>query len=274
MGNETESPSQDSKGSERRLGRRIWAITSIVLSVVALLLSVTVIFGTWIGRGAAVNVSHGVLEGIDGLAQVGRNGVSRLDAGLGELRGVVTTVEDAVDQISKNVEDKGLVMTLLPPEKEQELEASAQEIRQVFADIKGVIESVIGMRQAIDDLPFVNLRGPDEERVQAITEDIDSLRSGIEELQGNVRQFREGAAGEIDKVSDAAANTDSRLGETQDDLAEIDSQLAELQAKTVTLKQRLATLLTVVAVVMTLLFAWIIYALVRLIQQAWINLRG
>ena len=75
-------------------------------------------------------------------------------------------------------------------------------------------------------------------------------------------------------LSAAASDVDSRLGEAQDDLAAIDGQLGELQARIVTLKQRLATLLTVVALVLTLLFGWIVYALVRLIQQAWMSLRA
>jgi chromosome segregation ATPase len=265
---------QASNGSGNTVWRRVWAITSIVLSVIALLLSVTAIAGTWIGRSATVSVSHGVLSGVDRLAQVGREGVSRLDGRLGEVRGVVTTVEDAVNQISKNVEDKGLIVTLLPEEKEQELEAGAQEVRQVFADIRGVIESVIELKQAIDKIPLVSTPSLSEERLQALQEDVNSLRSGVDELKGNVRQFREGAAGEINKVSAAASDVDSRLGEAQDDLAAIDGQLGELQARIVTLKQRLATLLTIVALVLTLLFGWIVYALVRLIQQSWMSLRA
>ena len=265
---------QTGNGSGNKVWRRIWAITSIVLSVIALLLSVTAIVGTWIGRGAAIDVSHGVLGGIDGLAQVGRNGVSRVDAGVGEIRGVVITVEEAVDQISKNVEDKGLIKTLLPEEKEQELEASAQKIGQVFADIRGVFVSVIEFKQALDKIPFVSTPSLSKERVAALEEDINSVRSGVDELKDNVRQFREDAADEINKVSEAASNVDGRLGEAQDDLAEIDDQLADLQTGIDTLKRRLANLLTVVAVVLTLLFGWIAYALVRLIQQSWISLRG
>lgn len=265
---------QAGNGSKNKTWRRIWAITSIVLSVVALLLSVAAIAGTWVARGVAVDLSTGVLDGIDGLAQVGRDGISRLDAGLGEVRGVVTTVEDAVSQIGKNVEDKGLIMTLLPPEMEAELEGIAQRVRDVFADIRGVFAAVIELKRAVDKIPFVKTPSLSEERVQAIEEDVNGVRSSIDGLKADIRQFREGAAGEISKVSDAAANVDSRLGATQDDLAAADGQLAELQARVEVLKRRLATLLTVAAVVMTLLFGWVAYALVRLIQQSWIGLRG
>ena len=265
---------QTGDGSGNKVWRRVWAITSIVLSVVALLLSVAAIAGTWVARSVAVDLSTGVLDGIDGLAQVGRNGISRLDAGLGEVRGVITTVEDAVDQISENVEDKGLIMTLLPPEKEAELEAVTQKVRGVFADIRGVFVAVIEFKQAVDKIPFVSTPSLREERVQAIEEDVNSVRGGIDELKGNVRQFREGAAGEISRVSDAASNVDRRLGETQAELAAADGQLADLQARIDVLKRQLATWLTVGAVVMTLLFGWIAYALVRLIQQSWISLRG
>ncbi len=254
--------------------QRIFAIISIVLSVLAVLLVVIAMIGTWIIRSVTIDVSAATLDGVNQLSQVGRNGILRLDNGFANLREPVGEVQSAAEQLAQSVEDQGLIMTLLPAEKEQELQSAAQEIRDTFDNIKEVISTSISLVQAIDRMPFVDLPGPNMERVQTIEEGIESIRADVSNLRTNIQEFRQGAAGGILNVSDAAADLDARLAEKQDDLAALDNQLEALQEAANQLKQTIATAMTVAAIVLTLLFAWIIYALVVLILNAWYDLRA
>jgi hypothetical protein len=255
-------------------GRRIFAVVSIVLSVVVLLLSVAGIIGTWWAYRPVIDVSTGVLEGVDQLAQVGREGIARLDTRLTELREVAVEVEEAADQVAQNVADKGLILTLLPPEKEQELQASAQQIADGLASFRDVVAAVIDLIDAVGQVPFVNLPEPDPERVAGLDEGISSIRASVTELETDIRQFREGAGANISEISAAAAEIDQRLGAAQENLAQVDGELARLQSDTGQLKERIPTLVTTAAVVITLLLAWSGYAMVVLIQQAWSGLRS
>ena len=144
-------------------GQRIFAVISIILSVLVLLLALAGIIGAWSGRSAAIEVTTGILKGVDQLAQTGRNGINRLDTRLNNLQTAVGEVEAAVDQVGQNVADKGLVMTLLPPEKEQQLEATAQQITDGLAAVKDVVQAVAELKQAIDRIPLVNLPEPEPE---------------------------------------------------------------------------------------------------------------
>jgi chromosome segregation ATPase len=172
------------------------------------------------------------------------------------------------------VEDKGLVMTLLPPEKEQQLENLTQQITDGLAAVKEVINATRGLKQAIDRLPFVNLPELDSEKITAAEETMDSLRNGVTDFKNSVRQFREETAAEISRISTAANNVGNRLATSQESLAQIDTQLGALQTAAAQLKQTIPTYVNILVVILILLLAWVSYAMVVLIQRALAQLRG
>jgi len=240
----------------------------MIVSGLVLLLALAGIIGAWNLRGTAIQVSTGILEGVDQLAQVGRNNITRLDTRLSQLETTVGEIESAVDQVGQNVEDKGLVMTLLPPEKEQQLENTAQQISDGLAAVKDTIEAVRDIKQAIDRIPFVNLPELDPAKVAATEESIDSLHGGVTELKNDVRQFREGSAAKVSKISTAAENVGNRLTTSRERLAEIDNRLATLQSSTAQLEQTIHVYINTIVIVLTLALAWVIYAMVVLIRQS------
>jgi archaellum component FlaC len=260
--------------AKKSTSQRVFAIISIIISGLVLVLALAGIIGVWSLRATAINITTGVLDGVGELAQVGRNGVTRLDTRLTGLQTTVNEIESAVDQVGQNVEDKGLVMTLLPQEKEQRLEDTAQQITDGLASIKDAVQAVRDLKRAIDQIPFVNLPEPEAEKVAATQESIDSLRSGVTDLKNNVREFREESAAEISKISTAAENVGNRVAISRENLAEIDGRLEALQNGATNLAQSLAIYITVAIVIVTLMFAWVIYAMVVLIQRALAQLRN
>lgn len=253
--------------------QRILAVISMIVSGLVLLLALAGIIGLWSLRGTAINITTGVLDSVGGLAQVGRNGVDRLDTRLDQLQTTVGEIESAVGQIGQNVEDKGLVMTLLPPEKEQQLENTVQQISDGLAAVKDTIEAVRDIKQAIDRIPFVTLPEPEPEKMAATEESINSLRSGVTDLKNDVRQFREESAAEISKISTAAENVGNRLATSRDRLAEIDGRLAALQSGAAQLGQSIPIYVNILVVILTLALAWVFYAMVVLIRQSLAQLR-
>jgi uncharacterized phage infection (PIP) family protein YhgE len=254
--------------------QRILGLISMIVSGLVLLLALGGIIGAWSLRGTTIQVSTGILEGVDQLAQVGRNNIARLDTRLSQLETAVGEVIAAADQIKQNVEDKGVVMVLLPPEKEQQLENTTQQISDGLAAVKDTIEAVREIKQTIDRIPFVDLPELDPAKVAATEESIDSLRSGVTELKNDVRQFREGSAAEISKISTAAENVGNRLTTSRDRLAEVDDRLEALQNGATQLVQSAPIYINTIVVVLTLVLAWVVYAMVVLIRQSVAQLRG
>jgi hypothetical protein len=130
------------------------------------------------------------------------------------------------------------------------------------------------LKQAIDRIPFVNLPEPEAEKVAATQESIESLRSGVTDLRNNVREFREESAAEISKITASVESVGNRVATSRENLAEIDGRLEALQNDAANLAQNVAMYITVAVIVITLVFAWVIYAMVVLIQRALAQLRG
>ncbi len=254
-------------------GRRVWMWAAICISVVVLILAVAGIGGTWVARSVAINVATGVLEGIDHLAGVGREGAVLLDGGVAEVRSIVGSVEEAVGQIAEDVSDKGLVLTLLSPEKEQRLVEAAERVGETLDTFRSVIQAVIELVDAIDSIPFVNLPKPDPAELEELEADVQSVRDGVDQLASDIQAFRDGVASEISTVSDGAGRINSRLEETQEDLARIDGKLSDVQERANQLVGTVRIWATIIAIVLTLVLGWVGYGMVKLIRGNWAEVR-
>jgi uncharacterized phage infection (PIP) family protein YhgE len=255
-------------------GRRVWIFAAIGISLLVLLLSVAGIAGTWVVRAVALDVTTGVLDGVDQVAGVGREGVAQLGGDAADLRATVSEVESAVDQIAQNVTDKGLVLTLLPPETEQELDATAERIGESLDDIRSLIRAAVDLIDAVSSLPFVNVPEPDPEEVQALENDVNAIGDAVDQLAADIQAFRDGVATEIAAVSAAVSEVNGWLEKIQQGLGEIDGGLSRVQERANQIAGRLRLWATVIAVLLSMIQAWVSYALVTLIRAYWAELRG
>lgn len=254
--------------------RRLWAVLAIIFSVVVLLLAVTGTVGVWVGRGVAIDFNDSLMDGIDQLAGVGRDGATRIGNGVGEIQTVVGEVESAVDEVAQSVSDKGLVMTLLPPEKEQKIVDAAEEVSEIAGTITSAVEAAFELYAAIDDIPLINLPKPDEAKVEALDANIQEMQDSVDQLAKDIQEFRDGAASEVGKISAAAGEVNARLDETNANLNGLDGELASLQTRAGDFKGRFRTMATIAAIVVSLTLIWVIYAMVILIMKYWAELKA
>lgn len=255
-------------------GRRIWAITAIVISVLVLLLSAAGTVGTWVGRGAAIELNDSLMEGVGQLAGAGRQGATRLGEGVDELRASVGEVESAADEVAQNVSDKGLLLTLLPPEKEENLINTADKIGETLNSITSAVENAIDLYKAVDSIPLVNLPIPDEAKVQALNDDVQEIQDGVDLLAADIQEFRDDAASGVSKISTAAGKINGRFATTSQNLSDLDSNLADLQTRATDWQGRFRTIATIAAVVVTLILIWVIFAMVSLIMKYWAEVQA
>lgn len=253
-------------------GRRIWSWTAIVISVLVLLLALVGIAGTWVARGVVIETGTAVLTSIEEVAGIGREAVGTVNGVVSEVQAVTSQVESAVDNIAQNVSDQGLIMTLLPPEREQQLRNAAERIGDAVASIVATVNAVRDLLDAIDSIPFVEAPRLDPERVTRMETEVQEFRDGLEQLAADIQQFRDGIAGDISRISNAAGAVTDRLGTTSANLNEVDSSLADVQNRARALRENLATIMTVIAIVITLFLAWVIYGMAALARGHWTTL--
>jgi uncharacterized phage infection (PIP) family protein YhgE len=225
--------------------------------------------GTWFGRGVAINVNDSLMEAVDRLAGAGRQGVTQLSDGVDEIRVLVGEVESAVDEVSQNITDKGLVMTLLPQEKEEKILNTAENVGETLDSIASAVETAFDLYKAIDDIPLVDMPKPEEAKVQTLNENVAEIQDNVDQFATDVQQFRDDAASKVDEISERIGEINNQLETTSQSLSALDSELADLQTRANDWQGRFRTISAMASLFVTLLLIWIIYAMVNLIKQYW-----
>ena len=73
---------------------------------------------------------------VEDSTKVIRSASDRVDQTLAALEGKTSDISDSAQQLSQNVTDKGLVLVVLPEEKEQELIETAGSVKDTYSGIR------------------------------------------------------------------------------------------------------------------------------------------
>jgi len=254
------------KPASKHIGRKIWYGFIIFLSGLVILVCAVGAIGSLVITKPVSDAAVALLEVVENGAGGMRNAAARVDGLLGEAQQVTIGISQSVGQVSENISDKGLVLTLLPEEQEQKLVSLAEQIRETFATVNELVASGLQMYRTIDRMPFISLPGPDPEQVDSIQATLDSVRSDVSEARDAIEEVRSGAADKVDRVTNAVVMLSGRLQEGRDNLAALDSDLAAVQEKADTLQQIIPTVLAVLAIVLTLFLIYVGYTQVEVIR--------
>ncbi len=254
--------------------QRVFAWISIVLAVIVLVLSAAGIIGTWVVGNRVSTSAVELMVGVEKIAGAGRTSIGNIRTNVGDIRSQVTAVQDATTKLSQNVNDKGLVMSLLPPEKEQELQSRVDTFNAKFAGIRETLEAAVELYRSINRLPFVKLPQPDKAKLENLATWVDNLDQTIQEIRTQVAAVRAGASDAIGKVTAAVERANERLSNIDTELGNIDGQLATVQDTSRGLQRLIPIVYVVSSIVITLFLAWVIYSQVVVIRAARAKLRG
>ena len=197
-----------------------------------------------------------------------------MNTGLAEVNGEVSSLEAVTTQLSQNVNDQGLVLTLLPQGREDALSAKVQQFVEEFNNVREAVVGAIDLYRALDALPFVDLPKPDSERVQTVANLASEIASTVKDLNARITEVRSNAAGAIAKVTDALGNAKDRLAKIATELNTLDAQLLAVQARAAQLKQMIPVAITVAMIVLTLFMAWVAFTQIVVMRGAWRKLRA
>ena len=253
---------------------RIFAGLTVFLCAIVLLISVAGVIGTWVGGRAVSDAAVQLLDGVDKAAGAARTMIAQVNTEVGQVRDQVTTVKTATDQLSQNVSDKGLVLTLIPPETDSELLTSVRKVAESVANIRGAVTSAIDLYRAMNKLPFVSLPQPDPESWGKVGDLVTTLQTGVQDLTAAITEFRSAASGTVSRVTDGISRVEGGLSNVETTLNSVDTQLAAAQARAAQLSQTIPTALTVAMILITLLALWVAYTQIVVMRGAWRKLRA
>ena len=248
--------------------RRVQPILAIGVSVLVILICVGAIASVWIVGGKIASAAVTVLGAVDKSAQAMRNGVDRVDTGLARLGDSIGTVEEASEQLAQNVSDKGLLLILLPPTREQELTTALQSVQRDFIAIQDLLEATSGMLQALDSIPFVDTPGKGLATIQALQEGMDEVSTQVEVLMTDIGEFRSGVAANISRITAATTRLNNQLDGIRSELALADSDLNAIQVQSRRLQKLSPILMVLNSIFVALIALWVGYSQVVMIERS------
>ena len=245
----------------------------IAICAVVLVLSVVTVIGTWSFVSKASTTVVELLNTVETTSITIINGLDRVTTRLDQAHQIAQDFQSGANQISQGVKDQGIILTLLPLLKDEQLKGAVQSIQDTFAGLKDNLSTFSKWIQIIGKIPFLNMVGIDTSKLQGINDKISALQATVENITTSAAEIRAQAAGGVEKLATAVGNFDSQLTEINNSLVEIRSMVERVQTAAGQLKSSIPTLFTSFAFLLTLFLAWVIYSQVVLIRRALADLR-
>lgn len=256
----------DETSQSKHTGRKIWYGAVIVFSALVLIICAVSVVGTWVLQSKLSDTTVALLQAAENLAGRAQLVIDQVQEPLGEIHKVSTNVSEASSKLSQDVQDKGLLMLLLPPEQEQKLVTLGTKVQDTLATIHEVLSSAAEMYQAIDRMPFISLPKPDMEKVREVEQSATDIRIAIEEVKSNVAEVRSGAAEKVGVITDIATRIADRSAQVLVALAALDAELEDFQVTLARVRSAVPTAFALAAFLLTLALVYVGYTQVEIIR--------
>lgn len=250
----------------QRILRKVWYASAITLSALVLLLSAAGVIGTWLVERTLVDVSQSLLGAAAEMTGGLRRVVGQVDQSVVQVQQIASQVNLASLEVSQNIENKGLALTLLPAEQEQKLVTQARQIQDTLEAIRELLNAAIDTYQTINRLPLVNLPGPDPQAIAEFQEKAASTQASVEEMRQSVQDFRNGISSQVSRITRLSDNLVRTMRQLHEELTRIDQELAALADFILRVRQAVPLAFGLAALVISLLLAYVIYTQVELIR--------
>jgi hypothetical protein len=231
------------------------------------LLSVVAVVGTWVVGNSLSTAITQMLVVVENTAGSLSSVVGQVDQGITKLEETTTAIRSAADQLSQNITDQGLILTLLPEERQQELVAQANELKATVDTVLDALAAGLELYRTIDNLPFVSLPKPEEDSLARLETAITDIQSMVGQVTQGIQDFRDGVSQEIDRVTTVLDEINGRLDTAQEGLAKLDSILLALQDAAAQVREVVPLFFVLLGIFATLFFSWVIFTQVVVIRQ-------
>ena len=245
---------------------------AIAVAGLFIVLSLVGIFGAWFVSRKASDVTlkmFGVIE----------VGVGVVDGGVGRVEDLIVNCRTEVRQAAETITGVGgqalansPVLTALNERLETSLAPRFAQMQQTLAPVRDALGKVSNAVSMVSSLPGMAERAPrlaelDEalNRIEAMSADATQLRSTLKALAAGQNS---GVTPEsVATLNRLAERIDTRLGEVQTNVQSVRGEVRALQERLNKRKSRLLFGFNLAALLSTLLFAWVAYTQVVVIQH-------
>lgn len=247
--------------------QRVWPILVISLSVIVIVFCIGGIVGIWVLEGPVSSATVQILSAVEISAQTLRDGIAGVDATVEKLEKPIIALEASSELLSHVIEDKGLLLTILPTTKEQELTTAAQSAQEKLASIYDFMDSIKEMVLGVNALPFIDLQADGLASVKTLQDQMDGMMTFVGDLKTGIGEIRSKRSDNISKITEAAADLSNLLAELRSDLVVVDTELSDIQDQAIKLQELMPKIILSSGIVVTILTLWVGYTQAVMIDR-------
>lgn len=249
--------------------RKILGYLAMFLSIDVLIASILGLILMWLAFTAGGNLLVNLFEAGEKATAVAEKGLNQLDNAMVEFGEKSAALSNEVAQIGQNVADKGVIATLLPPDKEEAFTSKVNEIKQTLAQVKDAIDSVRNFMQAFQAIPFIQTPNLDDSLLGKLDSLIRDIEKFVADLKQGIEDLRNGVAGAIDKVSFALAELSKAVFEARVPLAELRAYVQSAHQVILPFLQTATPIFFfVVGAILSILYVWTAFVMWKFFRWA------
>jgi hypothetical protein len=251
---------------------------AIALAGLFIVLSLGGVFGAWLVNRKATEVvlkMFGVIEMGVGVAD---SGVGRVEELIAASRTEVRQAGETIAAVGGQAAANSPVLTALSERLETRLAPRIERMQQTLAPVRDALGNVSNAVSMVSSLPGMAERAPrlaalDDalNRIEAMSADTAQLRSTLKALATPNGGFTPETVATLNSLTQ---RIDTRLGEVQANVQAVRAEVKALQERLDKRKSRLLFVFNLVVFFSTLLFVWILYTQVVVIQHHWARMRS
>jgi methyl-accepting chemotaxis protein len=250
--------------------KRILAVIVMVISALVLVLSLTGIVGAWIVRAQLATDLVDIATEAEARATTAKRGLDWLDAALTRAHDQVAGVERDVQAFGANLEQNRPLLSAISDRLAIELGPLFDSAREFMTTIRETVTAVNSAIEAINAIPFISIPVPELERMEKLSQDVDSLRTQVQDLRTTIDERQsEIIQGSVSIVTTPTSQIGSTLGEMQTTVSGYSQQIGAVQERLSDFKAEIGGRLTWAAVILTLILLWLAFSQIGLLVLGW-----
>ena len=249
--------------------RRILSYLAMFLSIDVLIASVLALIFMWLAFIAAGNALGNLFVAAQRATAVADKALLQVDNSMVDFGSKAAALSNDVAQIGQNVADKGVIATLLPPDKETVFTDKVNEVKQTVAEVKDAIDSVRNFMQAFKAIPFIQTPNLDDSLLGKLDDAIKKVEDLVGQIKQGIENLRTGIAGAIDQVSSALAQLSDAVFQARFPVAQLRAYVqAANQVILPFLQVATPIFFLVVGAIFSILYVWTAFVMWKFFRWA------
>jgi hypothetical protein len=236
--------------------RKILAGVLIALSSIMLILSVVGISVAWIYNEPLTSASTTCLQGVDAtLAQI-QTDLLNAKAEVERALRIIDTTEKALASLAQQTTDAKDILGSVTSTLDDQLIPGLKTTRDNISQVRGTLEELRATLDQVNSIPFVQLNIPGDELLASILTGMDSLDSGLADVQGLAQRASTFVSDTSYLLGGDFKDTKQNLENLLLVLTDYDSQLTGWRAQMATLIASLPGWVDRASIILTVFLLW------------------